>query len=294
MIEELLRSKYGECLEELDIYENKTSLILSTIIVKKECRNLERKANEDGIGTAIMKELVAYADNNNQIIALTPSGDFGGDKNRLTQFYKRFKFKPNKDIHRSLKFSDYTMIRYPKLNETMKPLIKKLLREKLDRTITCKTCGNQWKESETTPEELYVCHECHPENLPKGKLNEMLMTQDEIDVKSVADFVNFAKDFLDINDDVKVALAFKRTPDLKTTAYYSLDGSIKIYAKNRAIIDVMRSVGHELVHHKQNLDGRLTNPEKDGADGSELENEANAVAGILIRRYGKLHPEIYT
>ena len=290
MIEELLRNKYGECLEELDIYENKTSLILSRIIVKKECRKLQR--NEDGVGTSIMKELVTYADNNNQIIALTPSSDFGGNKNRLIQFYKRFGFKHNKGVHKSFQFRD-SMIRYPKLSENMKPLIKKLLRERLDKTITCKKCGWHWKESESEPKDLYVCHECGYDNSKKTKLNEMLMTQDDLDVKSVADFVNFAKDFLDINDDIKIELAFKRTPDLKTTAYYSLDGSIKIYAKNRAIIDVCRSIAHELVHHKQNLENRLTNAVNDGEDGSPIENEANAVAGKIVRRYGKLKPEIY-
>jgi hypothetical protein len=31
----------------------------------------------------------------------------------------------------------------------------------------------------------------------------------------------------------------------------------------------------------------------DGEDGSPIENEANAVAGIIIRKYGKLHPELY-
>jgi Zn-dependent peptidase ImmA (M78 family) len=55
----------------------------------------------------------------------------------------------------------------------------------------------------------------------------------------------------------------------------------------------MRSVGHELVHHKQNLEGRLNDSVKDGEDGSEIENEANAVAGKLIRIYGKLYPELY-
>lgn len=128
----------------------------------------------------------------------------------------------------------------------------------------------------------------------KQLLRERLLTKDDIDIRDVSDFVNFAKDFLGINDDVKVELAFERTPDLKTTAYY--DGSnnlVKIYVKNRAIIDVCRSIAHELVHHKQNLEGAFENAENPGADGSEFENEANAVAGIIIRKWGKLHPEIY-
>jgi hypothetical protein len=143
------------------------------------------------------------------------------------------------------------MIRYPKLNENMKPVIKQLLRERL-------------------------------------------LTQDDMDVRDVADFVNFAKDYLEIDDDVKVELAFEKTPDIRTTAYYNNgDKRMKIYVKNRAIIDICRSIAHELVHHKQNIDGRLKDAEDPGADGSEFENEANAVAGVIIRKWGRLHPEIY-
>ena len=128
----------------------------------------------------------------------------------------------------------------------------------------------------------------------KQLLRERLLTQDELDVRDVADFVNFAKKKLGIDDDIKVALAFKRTPDLVTTAYYdSANNKLKVYAKDRAIIDVCRSIAHELVHHKQNLEGRRTDSESDGADGSPIENEANAVAGVIIRKWGKLHPEIY-
>jgi len=129
--------------------------------------------------------------------------------------------------------------------------------------------------------------------LIKQLLRERLLTKDEIDIKTVSDFVNFAKKYLGIDDDVKVALAFERTADLKTTAYYSLNGFVKIYVKNRAIVDVCRSIAHELVHHLQNIEGRLVDALKDGEDGSPIENEANAVAGIIIRKYGKLHPEIY-
>lgn len=129
----------------------------------------------------------------------------------------------------------------------------------------------------------------------KQLLRERLLTKEDMDIRDVADFVNFAKEFLGITDDVKVELAFERTPDLRTTAYYSNgDKRLKVYVKNRAIIDVCRSIAHELVHHKQNLEGRITNNELDGSDGSEIENEANAVAGVIIRKWGKLHPEIYS
>lgn len=128
----------------------------------------------------------------------------------------------------------------------------------------------------------------------KQLLRERLLTKADIDVRTVSDFINFAKQELSIEDDIKIELAYERTPDLKTTAYYSLDGLVKVYVKGRAIIDVCRSIAHELVHHKQNLEGRLIDAGKDGEDGSPIENEANAVAGVLIRKYGKLHPELYS
>lgn len=127
----------------------------------------------------------------------------------------------------------------------------------------------------------------------KKLLREALMTKEESDIRTIADFTNFTKEFLGINDGVQVKLAFERTPDLKTTAYYNSTGFLVVYVKNRAIIDVCRSIAHELVHHKQNLDGKLKDAVIDGEDGSPIENEANAVAGIIIRKYGRLHPEIY-
>lgn len=127
----------------------------------------------------------------------------------------------------------------------------------------------------------------------KQLLRERLLTKDDLDIRTISDFVNFAKKYLGITDDIQVALAFERTPDLKTTAYYDLVGFIKVYVKDRAIIDICRSIAHELVHHHQMLTGKLKDLQSDGKDGSPIENEANAVAGIIIRKYGKLHPELY-
>lgn len=290
MIEDILKNKYGESLEALDIYENKTSLKLTRIIVNPNLRN-------SGVGTSVLEDLVKYADDYGKIVTLTPSNDFGGNVNRLVQYYKRFGFKMNKGHNKNFEYMD-TMIRYPKvagMKENIKPMIKSLLREALDKTITCKKCGWHWKESESDKKDLYVCHKCGHDNSPKKEnLNEAILNKTDKDLKKIADFVNFAKDFLEIKDDIKIALAFERTSDLTTTAYYNyVDKKLKVYVKDRAIIDVCRSIAHELVHHKQNLEDRLLNGEKDGADGSDIENEANAVAGVIIRKWGRQNPELY-
>ena len=54
-----------------------------------------------GRGTAAMQALVGYADATGQHLALTPSADFGGNKKRLTEFYKRFGFVENKGKNRA-------------------------------------------------------------------------------------------------------------------------------------------------------------------------------------------------
>lgn len=292
MIKEQLLEKYGEYLDQLDISETKTSIKLSMIKVKQKYRyNKNNYGNNLKIGSKIMFDLINYADDNKQIVTLTPDNVDGVGVNTLIQFYKKFGFKMNKGYNKNFEYSD-TMIRYPKLQgmrENMKIRIKSLLREALDKTITCNKCGWEWRLKDGG-DDPYVCHKCHPN---KENLNERLLTKKEKDIKVMGDFVNFAKKQIGIDDDVKVLLAYERTPDIKTTAYYNLEGFVKIYVKDRAIIDVMRSIAHELTHHKQNLEGRLTDPSKDGADGSEIENEANAKAGEIIRKYGKIRPDIY-
>jgi len=66
---------------------------------------------------------------------------------------------------------------------------------------------------------------------------------------------------------------------------------IWLYIGNRNIADSLRTLAHELVHRKQAEDGRLDY--NSGETGSEIENEANAKAGILLRKFGKQNDEIY-
>ena len=68
------------------------------------------------------------------------------------------------------------------------------------------------------------------------------------------------------------------------------DDGIDVVTANRHPMDVMRTIAHELVHYKQ----RMAGEEMDGSDGSTTENDANAIAGVIMRRFGKTYPECFT
>jgi hypothetical protein len=55
--------------------------------------------------------------------------------------------------------------------------------------------------------------------------------------------------------------------------------------------DILRTLAHELVHRRQDEQGRIDY--NSGDTGSEIENEANSTAGVLLRNFGKVHENIY-
>jgi|LauGreDrversion4_2_1035121.scaffolds.fasta_scaffold52555_3 Zn-dependent peptidase ImmA (M78 family) len=76
-----------------------------------------------------------------------------------------------------------------------------------------------------------------------------------------------------------------------TFGTYQPDNDEIVIVKNgRHMVDTLRTLAHELVHHKQ----REEQKELDGTDGSEIENEANAMAGTLLRKFRYLYPEMYS
>jgi hypothetical protein len=106
-------------------------------------------------------------------------------------------------------------------------------------------------------------------------------------------FVKFVKDQLEL-DTVPVISIQNHRKDLKTTANYDYtkdEKIIKVCMKNRALVDVMRSIAHEMVHHKQYEQGRLKVQPPD--IGGEIEDEANAKAGQYIKMFAKEDSTIY-
>lgn len=94
-----IRAQWSDAGIDFAISERDDVVTVSKIIVPEGSR-------ESGAGTRAMDQLVAWADANGKHLALTPSSDFGGNKKRLTAFYKRFGFVENKGKSRAFRTSE--------------------------------------------------------------------------------------------------------------------------------------------------------------------------------------------
>ena len=113
--------------------------------------------------------------------------------------------------------------------------------------------------------------------------------------KILLDFIRFAADDLDLKTLPKFDFKFdtKRSVENKSFGGYMPGAQhITITVVNRHIMDVCRTLAHELVHFSQDLKNELED-DNAGATGSPQENEANAKAAVIMRNWGRLHPDLF-
>lgn len=113
------------------------------------------------------------------------------------------------------------------------------------------------------------------------------------------DFIEFSEDELKIHNSPEYIIQADRKGLTTTAAYNPNTQEITVSAENRALVDICRSAAHELQHHKQfetgtyqrelaKYDGKIPDI------GHFIEDEANAVAGQLIKKFAKrVSPAIY-
>ena len=127
--------------------------------------------------------------------------------------------------------------------------------------------------------------------------SESLFTSEE--KNHLSNFVDLVVKELGIKNEVNIDYTEDKSKVDTTAVYRYEDGEnadienteVTVYTKERALQDIMRSVAHELVHHHQNEEGELKGEIQNV--GGPIEDEANAVAGELLKKYGLQHPEIY-
>ena len=124
--------------------------------------------------------------------------------------------------------------------------------------------------------------------LGKGRGRSVTKIQFDVIVKR---FIIFLKKELRLNIDIPFILIDDTNFSRKNMAFgmMNTDGVIYVSIINRHPIDILRTLAHEYVHYKQSIKGVImkSNP------GSPAENQANAKAGEIMRKYGRLHPELF-
>jgi len=109
------------------------------------------------------------------------------------------------------------------------------------------------------------------------------------------EFIKFAATKLELKSLPKgLTLSYNTNEAKERGTFGTFDPDTKkvwLYVKNRNLADICRTLGHELIHRKQEEDGRIDY--KSGKTGSEIENEANAKAGELLREFGQQNKNIY-
>jgi hypothetical protein len=113
-------------------------------------------------------------------------------------------------------------------------------------------------------------------------------------LKVLKDFIGFCKAELNIQTLPKISLLNDKSfveQNRSFGEYNPQTNAIKVVALNRNLADICRSLAHELCHHRQNELNMIYN--EAGETGTDIENDANAMAGILMRDFGKKNVDVY-
>lgn len=174
-----------------------------------------------------------------------------------------------------------------------------------DTEVICDNCGWEWSIKDGG-KDLYICHKCGHDNTPNSNdpfgLNELarqFLKEALIETWNPEEsFVSLSRYMIDNGMNIKPLPKIKVIKDdkqnasnlLGKTAYYNpVEKSITLYTMDRHPKDVLRSFAHEMIHHEQNLDGRLNNINttntNEGGDLPEIEREAYEKGNMMLRNW---------
>jgi len=188
----------------------------------------------------------------------------------------------------------------------MKSILRQIIREELKNRT-------DYSLKKATAKDLHLdkptSHGGWPEGEYKIPVNKQLMDYfksmglvEQVDIspdlnscndksETISSFINHCCQELSLNQKPSIKIASNREDDgIVTTAHYKpATGEIAVYAKGRALPDILRSIAHEMVHMGQHENGDLEKYPVQNV-GGHIEDEANSRAGSLIKGFA-LRPE---
>ena len=130
---------------------------------------------------------------------------------------------------------------------------------------------------------------------PDGVNPTTKMFLDESDVNSVLPrFFDNCIDFLGIQNAPEMVLHHNTDWSESTGSFGQFDPDANVLhlaTSGRHVLDILRTMAHELTHCRQNEKHPL--PPDAGATGSRWEDQANAMAGRIMRHWADEHPEMF-
>lgn len=110
-------------------------------------------------------------------------------------------------------------------------------------------------------------------------------------IQLIQKFLKYVIRELKIESNAEIIFLFEHDPNYPSAGgYLPSEKKVICAVRNRAIADVMRTLAHELTHHRQNELGMI-GPED--SDNQKLEDQANIYSGRLVRWFGRENREIY-
>lgn len=110
------------------------------------------------------------------------------------------------------------------------------------------------------------------------------------EIETIQEFVKFLQTQTPLIHDIHMSFDADREDSPMTTGVRLPKHNIRVLAKDRLLIDVLRTVAHEWVHEYQHQKMGLKDTDKIQDIGGPEENMSNVLAGIYIKQFAKMFP----
>lgn len=123
------------------------------------------------------------------------------------------------------------------------------------------------------------------------RFNEFVETDKETFIEMFRKFLPIAMKVIGLESLPKIIFEKEiYSPEQPTFGQYvNAKHVLYVGLANRHPNDILRTLAHELVHYKQDTEHQLN--DLSGETGSPEENQAHAVAGVVMRHFNKQYPE---